>query len=259
MALEVRDRRLGGAALRRHVGAQRGDVRAGFGHAPGAGQRALREQRRGGRVQSELHAGIAQRLGEQEEVRRAGAGDGGHGLEQRLLAHPAGPAHGGEHALGALARARIGPRRRIQAGDAAAQQRRRVRHAAHDRRLAAEPAPEGPDADAGGDGHDGGRGRRRQSRHGLAHHLRLDREHEHVSAGEDLGRVCARLDAEVAAQHLRARGVRLGHPQLRGRMAGRAQAADQAARHLAATDEGDHIRCHRSPFGIGVDRESDRR
>ena len=140
-------------------------------------------------------------------------------------------------ALLPLVRVHLG--KRIERGDAGADQRGRVRHAAHELAVAAEPARQRIESHAGGDAdHElllltRNRGERR------LRILRLYREHQNVGAlhrrvrrGGDVHRV-ARAEALARGRaHLdhrdRARVGALGH-----------QPADERGGHVAAAEEGD--------------------
>ena len=87
-------------------------------------------------------------------------------------------------------------------------------------------------------------------RHGLgdgAHDLRLDREHPYEGVAHRLGIVGVRRDAEVAGQALPQVGIRFGDLDAAAAETTLVQAADQAARHVAAANEGDDG----SAFGYG--------
>ncbi len=129
MVFQVRERGLGGAALRRNVDAHLGDVLAGgLGHAAGAGQRLLRQQRGGRRIEPERGAGVAQRFRHQEEVGRAGARQRRDGVEVGFGLDPDGPPGCGEHRFHRGAPGRVDGGPGIETRDALTDQGRRVGH-----------------------------------------------------------------------------------------------------------------------------------
>ncbi len=177
------------------------------------------------------------RLGDIEHVGRPGAGQRGDRVEIGLAIDPEHAAGRRQHRLDLGATARGDRAARIQARDALADQRRRVRHRPH-HALAAGRLRDRIAADAGhhaevqrvGD-------ERRGRRGGAAESLRLDGpDHERRVAKRRVGGG-EHPHAEVARQSLALRRFRIDDDD-RGRLAAAAaQAADDRAGHVAAPDE----------------------
>jgi len=244
--LERLDRSFGGAGWRGDAAAQFGSVYiAGNGHARSA-QSGLQGQLGGGFAgQAEFFAGGGHGLDQQEEVRRAAAGNGGHSVQLLLLIKPQGGAHGRQQLLGLLALCRADLLGGIQAADALAQQRWRVGHAAHHRAWA-NPALQAGAGDAGGDGNDQ-LAFLQVGLQGLAdvlHDLRLDRQHDHVGTGDCLGVVFEGFDAVLGLDAGAGLGARVAGADLRSLQALGTQAADQAGGHVAGADKGNTCLAH---------------
>ena len=185
-------RALGGAALRRHLRAQRrGLVGARLRQRDRAVERRIGERARVRRAEAELARGLLERLEEVEHVGGPAAGDAGDRVEHRLASTqttspPASStrrtAPAPAASTPAAAKTPLMPRRRAPACSAS-----RARSA-----RAAEPAREVGEADAGGDRqHDRarhGRAGAAPARRRLAHLLRLHREHDEGRAGDRGGR-----------------------------------------------------------------------
>src|SRR5579871_3711048 len=242
--LEDRERRGGRAALRRDLGPQRRRVVARLcREARRAGRRVDREPARDGGRQALLHRRGLEQLHQQEEVRRPAAGDRGHGVEVAFRVDPHDAADRLQQLRRRAARALIDPGRRVQRRHARADQRRAVRHRAHDRRTRAEPAGDVGGTDAGGD-RDHERAalprERRERAHDAAQQLRLDRQQPDVGMARGDGIVGLEPEPREACGEpgaLFRRGV--GDREGRGVRAARAPATDQRACHLAAADHRD--------------------
>ena len=236
-------------------------------------QRGLRDQspRRVAVQAMRLRAGREQ-LHPLEKIRRPAAGDAGHGVDERFVVHPQCLADRAQHRLGQRALFAADHAVGEQAGDAGIHQRRGVGHGAHDGEFRAGPSQNIGATDAGGDGNQQrpvalqlrGRGLHRR-----AQGLRFDRQHHDAGGGGgggggkfgsrgrlgdgvrvgdrrgslDRGRVVVDAGyaaaAETLLQFFARRGRRLRHRQIAAAPAGVQQAADEAARHVAAADEGD--------------------
>jgi hypothetical protein len=117
--LEVtRSRRIDGRLAR--LGSQRGGALHRF-----DGQLAALLGRK-----AELGGGLLQRFDEQEDVGRAAARNGGDAVDLRFVLDPDGAADGAQDAVGSGTLVSAHFRQGAQAGDAGADQRRRVGHAA---------------------------------------------------------------------------------------------------------------------------------
>src|SRR5256885_12977294 len=138
--LEDAERGFGGPALRGHPRAQLGRRLA-----------ALRRELRGAkyRMRCELqrvalaNAGVLgelrQLLDQPEDIRWPAAGNRSDRVEQPLVLEPHHFAYGAKDALRALALGGRHLRQRVEAGDARADQRRRIGHAAHQLPMTAKP------------------------------------------------------------------------------------------------------------------------
>jgi hypothetical protein len=119
------DRGLGGAVRRGHPAAQFGGIDIGFGQHPRGTQDGLQGERaRGVARQAFADAGIDHRLGQQEHVGRAAAGDRGDRVHLRFVVDPHGLARGREQRLGEIAALRIHALAGEQAGHAGPEQGR---------------------------------------------------------------------------------------------------------------------------------------
>ena len=238
--LEHRDRGLGRAPWRRDVAAQlRGRLGRRRGERCRPGERLLGEAARDRRRQPHLLAGVEQRLEDEEDVRRPRAGERGDGVELRFVAEPdqlAGRAEQRDR-VGAVVLGHRGAG--VEAGDALADQRRRVRHRPDD----ALAAGRGDDRFAADSRHDAdvqGAGDLAFARpRGSLERLRLDRPDDDLG---DLDRRPGRRPARSRRSGRRACAGRLVGLDDDDRGAGAAgldQAADQRLRHVAAADEDD--------------------
>ena len=140
--------------------------------------------------------------------------------------------------LGFLRRAHaiVGAQRRSPG----ANQRRRIRHAAHDGQTRAKPVFQLAQACTGSDGDQQGPLALQgvvQARLKRGHDLRLDRQHDDFCLGHRKLTVGVADYAEIPAQCLARFGQRFGHAEVVRSEAGFQQAANETARHVAAADE----------------------
>ena len=129
-------------------------------------------------------------------------------------------------------------RRRIEAGDAGAEQGRRVRHGAHEVHAIAQPLRERGELDAGGDRHNDTATAGREATQCFTHLLRLDREHQRVGLS-DVRRRGIETKAFRSQGADIVRHMRIEDDDARGRESLRQPAGEQRAAHLAGTSEDD--------------------
>ncbi len=190
-------------------------------------------------AQAQSVAGQHHGLEQVEDIGRARARQRGHRVQLRFLVHPQCAAGGRQQLLDgpALAGAHLGPG--VQAGDAAADEGRRVGHGPHHTRTAGglhqgRAAHPGHHAELKCPGHMGGAGGG-----GRGENLRLHRPDHGVRRRQRRAGGGQRVQAEALRQPGALLVGGFHHQHLRGRLASLQQPADQGAGHVAAADEGD--------------------
>jgi hypothetical protein len=147
-------------------------------------------------------------------------------------------AGGGDHLLDPRLVLGAHRRPRIEGGHALAHECGRVRHGAHDA-LGSQPGRDAVGTDPCGDAQlQRVRDVRLRLRRGFLESLRLHRPDDQAGGGERRSGLLVRRDTELLLQPSARFGERFHHRHLRCRKPLLEQAADDGARHVAATDEG---------------------
>ncbi len=183
---------------------------------------------------------LLHRLQEEEHIGRTAARHRRHRIDLRLIIQPHGLADRAHHGvgLGALGLAHAGLRR--QAGHAHADQRRRVRHRAHDGVVAVQPARQVAAADAGGDRqHQLAVQQWCQLGRDFAHLLRLDRQHHDFALPDLFVDRRGGAHAVLLRQALQRFRVAVDDVDVRARTCLPDDTRDECGCHIAATDERD--------------------
>ena len=190
------------------------------------------------RREAEFGSSLLQGFDEQEDIGRAAAGNGGHAVDPGFIVDP----HRGAHRLqDAVSRSALFGgyfRQGAQAGNAGADQGRRVGHAADDGAMAAQPARQRSHVEAGGDADDQCVAELVDERcDGFLHLLRLDGEDQDVRRrGGGIGAGVAG-DAVAGSQLGTCVRTEVDHVDVAGREALLHHAADQGVGHVAAAEE----------------------
>ncbi len=199
--------------------------------------------------ESEMHARVDERLHQQEDVGRTGAGERGRHVDHALLLDLDLLAERAEDRLRAVALIALDARGRAPRGDAHPDLRRRVRHRAHDRRVV-EALAQHRERRAGHDGDNeliGAQLPAHLAKH-RRQHLRLHGQHDDVGT---LGRVGVRrecLHAELFRELRAPLAARPGDEDVRRRHQMLVEEpADHRLRHRSAADEREPLSLKRHP------------
>jgi hypothetical protein len=248
---------MGGAALGSDPVLQFGQRGVFAGRQRGrAAERGHRQPARVGGREAQFGGALFQRRHEMEHVARPAAGHRGNGVDHRFAGGPDPLAHGGEQRVHPLSFRRAASRRGVQAGHAQAHLGRRVRHGAHDARVAAQPIRQRRELHPRRDADHGGVRRQVQPDlpAGLAQDLRLGGQHAQRGIAQFGAGGCAAVQP-ASGQGVTGGRIGLDHQKVGQRPALAEQAVDEGAGHVAAADENDlfaHSVPVRSAVGISA-------
>ena len=194
-----------------------------------------------------MHAGIDERLHQQEDIRRSGARERGGHVEVRLVLDHELLAEGGEDLFRPFALRGRHRRRRVPRGHAHPDLRRRVRHRAHDRGVR-EPGLERAHRRARDDReHELLRGQLPvELLHHRRQHLRLHRENDDSGIPRRVGVGGERRDRELLRELRAALAARAGdgHVRRRDDVAVEDRADHRLAHHATAEERDPVLRHH---------------
>ncbi len=190
-------------------------------------------------IHAELARRFLQRFDEIEHIRRTAARDRGDRVDLRFVVEPDGFADGAQHLRRERAACFVDAAGRDEARHTHTDQRRRVRHHAHDAGMAVQPARHVVHANTRDDAdRQLGRLQMRRQRLGDAlQDLRLHRQHDGVVRRERGVRGRAGLDAELLLIALARLFIGVDRVQVGGRDAALDEAADQRGSHIATADK----------------------